>query len=187
MLRGTAACRRRASFAVRIHIHRCFQAHRKFDLYAALLPLALYFMVLLLCNMATCSFGMSWRRWALCKDVSSCAGSHTDEIIPQLMARLARALFTTPARTKRFEWCNAFYQNRGEQAVAAFLAFCDSDQAPEEAAAALGVADSEHSKAQRALLVCVRGLLGSGVLFHCLSLRHRVDYGINFGCALVGK
>jgi hypothetical protein len=34
-----------------------------------------------------------------------------------------------------------------------------------------------------AQLLSLRGLLGGGVLIPRLSLRHRVDYGINFKCA----
>jgi hypothetical protein len=46
-----------------------------------------------------------------------------------------------------------------------------------------GFAVEGSAEAQKAQLLCLRGLLGCGILVHCLTLRHRVEYGINFKCA----
>lgn len=105
----------------------------------------------------------------------------------KLLEALATGLFQQEQRSKAFKWCHALCErDTTGKNLSAFVKTCLQTSTPfSEAAAKLdpmfaveGVAD-----AQRTQLICLRGLLGYGVLIHCLSLRHRVNYGLNFRCA----
>jgi hypothetical protein len=75
---------------------------------------------------------------------------------------------------------------RADQKLAAFVDTCMQTSMPfAEAVAQLapGFAVEGSAETQKAQLLCLRGLLGCGILVHCLTLRHRVEYGINFKCA----
>jgi hypothetical protein len=88
---------------------------------------------------------------------------------------------TRAAPTRSLEWCNTLYKEFGDPALTNFLACCTgSDEDFHPSAEALGAAKGSGKMAQ---LLSLRGLLGGGVLIPRLSLRHRVDYGINFKCA----
>jgi hypothetical protein len=105
----------------------------------------------------------------------------------KLLMALATGLFQQEQRSKAFEWCHALCKrDTTGKKLSAFVKTClQTSTSFPEAAAKLGplFAVEGEADAQRAQLLCLRGLLGYGVLIHCLSLRHRVNYGLNFRCA----
>lgn len=101
------------------------------------------------------------------------------------MRSIVTALCRNQGRTKVLAWCGSYFEQRGAAFVDALLLCLDMHVPFEAAAANLGVVEEGDGKARTALLLCLRGLLGAGVLLHCLSLRHRVDYGIHLRCALL--
>lgn len=114
------------------------------------------------------------------------AGARFEEIRPALLAALATGLFRLQSRSKAFDWCNAM--RKSKHAAAKLAALVDAVARPEVPfrdaiqRLAAGFGADGGADAQEGQLLCLRGLLGCGVLVHCLALRHRVDYGINFRC-----
>lgn len=109
------------------------------------------------------------------------AGARSDEMRPALRHAIAKAIFTRTARIKPLLFCREWYRIHGDTAIKAFLAAININVEFERPARWF---KAENGSEREAVLLAARGLLGSGVLFHCLSLRHRVNFGINQRCAL---
>lgn len=103
------------------------------------------------------------------------------------MTALTTGLFRQQPRSKAFYWLHAMSQSADSAArLAALIDVCADTEAPlHEAAARLGPGPDADggARALEAQLLCLRGLLGCGVLVHCLAMRHRVEFGLNTRCA----
>lgn len=92
------------------------------------------------------------------------------------------ALATRPSRSASLSWLHDGYRKGSSKEFLRGLRDCCLSKGNADfhmAAADLGVVGAQ----QRAQLLALRGLLGHGLLLHCLTMRHRVDYGISSRCA----
>jgi hypothetical protein len=79
-------------------------------------------------------------------------------------------------------WMRALHDSQDEQLCEAFLQCClDVQHDFAQSALKLGITDDDGERMEQ--LLTLRGLLGYGVLMHCLAMRHRVVYGISTQCA----
>jgi hypothetical protein len=101
---------------------------------------------------------------------------------PALHAALATAVFTRP-RARNLQWCAALHAQHGERVLAPFISCVTqsgSDFTAEAAKLGVGLSgEPAVNSVSKAQLLALRGLLAGDLLLHCLTLRHRVQYGIN--------
>jgi hypothetical protein len=113
------------------------------------------------------------------------AGAKLEEVRTKLLRALVKGLLQQKSRSKSFDWCSGMLKQGGEASLEALMDTCLQTKIPFAKAInklAPGFAIRGDTEAERAQLLCLRGLLGCGVLVHCLCLRHRVDYGVNHRC-----
>jgi len=100
----------------------------------------------------------------------------------RLHRALLHTLVTEPPQLAALSWLHAAYvQARRPNEFLDILYGCCLNPRSSFAASAkkMGASAPEH----RLQLLTLRGLLAHGLLVHCLTMRHRVDYGISSRCS----
>jgi len=108
-------------------------------------------------------------------DLRLLPGSELDNVRMPLRRELAWALLRGPPYHMR--WLRDTSVTRASDDIIKFLT--DPNDALGRFMAMLTASSCPINGSQRAQLLALRGLLASGLLEHCLSRRHRVDYGVD--------
>ena len=108
-----------------------------------------------------------------------CAGKRLHSLLPQLKDAIVRALHRGTENFRDLHWMTLVddVHKIARAVVSCEEEFHDATSEMPRAAFERGDGVEAASTERRDQLLALRGLLGHGVLEHCLEKRYRVDYG----------